>query len=173
MHIISAASRLCKIGTYTIWSSIITCWIMIYTGLPNGIKFDEGCNFEDPLYIWLPSMISNSKWQQKKLEIACPFLIDTKNKSVPLCASQCNNNQNHIQTCSWCSFNAANDTAGPDDWKPSAILFVTYKRIEMPREFGWHPQQRMGVNCSHNLERDETTLENMRLKWELNRNVPK
>ena len=43
----SAARFVPDVSTNTIWSTILDCWAMIYTGLPNRILVDQGTYFGD------------------------------------------------------------------------------------------------------------------------------
>ena len=123
----SAARFLPTVSTTAIWSTLLECWALVYTGLPNRILVDQGSSFGDQFKAFgrilqvdvtstgveaHSSLRIGERYHQplrtafRKLSIAYPTL------PRPLLLSM--------------SVKAMNDTLGPEGIVPSALVFGEY-----------------------------------------------
>ena len=126
----SAARFVPDVSTNTIWSTILDCWAMIYTGLPNRMLVDKGTNFGgafktlgalanisvDSTRVEAHSSLGLGEWYHQPLRQKFRKIMAAHPKTPPARALAA-------------SVKAMNDTLGPEGLVPSALVFREFPPV--------------------------------------------
>ena len=135
----SAAKLVPDVSTKTLWSTILECWAMIYTGLPNRMLVDQGSYFGETLATL--GALSNVDVKDTGVEAHSSLGLEERYHQ-PLRNTYRKIMSEHPQTppasALTASIKALNDTLGPEGLVPSALVFgkfpPMFTKSETPKQ---------------------------------------
>lgn len=140
----SAARFLPNVSRKKIWSTILTFWAFISTGLPNQMLLDQGSQF-GPLFVQLDAL-SNVYMQHTGVEahsglclgVRCHQTLRNTYRKIIHLLPKCN--RDHFLAA---SITAMNDTLGSEGLVPSALVVGEFPKVISISE---EPEQLLTLN---------------------------